>query len=189
MLIGLLAMCLGGLGAAYLYSQASSSTPVLVATRTVARGEVIKDTDLRVAEIGGGASVTAVDAARIREVVGQVAILDLAEGSLVTPGSYGQVTVRSGTSQLGLRLAPGRIPIRDMPAGTPVRIIGVPAKTDASAAAADAFVTTAVVVTAPRATADGTAIVLDIELASDKAVAVAQLAAADRIVLTREPVK
>ncbi|HOB04044.1 MAG TPA: SAF domain-containing protein [Propionibacteriaceae bacterium] len=187
-LVGLLIMCLGGLGAAVLYASVTTSRPVLVANRTVVRGETIKESDLRITELGG-ARVAAVDANRLREVVGKVALLDIGEGSVLTPASYGQVSVNAGTSQLGLRLAPGRVPVRDMPAGTPVRIIGVPAKTDQAAAASDAFVTAATVVTSPQATPDGAAVMLDVEVPADKAVILAQLAAADRLVVVREPVK
>lgn len=188
-LIGILAMCLGGLGAAVLYQQSTTSHRVLISTRTVLRGEVIKESDLRITEIAG-APIPAVDAHRLREVVGQTALLDIAEGSIVGPSSYGQVTVNAGTSQLGLRLTAGRVPVRELPAGTPVRIIGVAAKADVtSAAPIEASVTNAVVVTSPRATPDGAAVMLDVEVPADKVVLVAQLAAAERIVVVREPVR
>ena len=188
-LVGVLTMCLGGLGAAVLFDQATSTRPVLSTTRTVVRGETIKEADLRIVEIGG-AGVTAVDAGRLRDVVGQVALTDMADGSLVAPTAFGQLKVNAGTSQVGLRLTPGRVPVREMPAGTPVRLVGVAAKADqTSAAPGDAFVTSAVVVTAPRPTPDGTGVMLDVEIPADKAVVVAQLAAADRVVVVREPVK
>ncbi len=186
-LAGLLAMCLGGLGAAVLYQSATTTHPVLVATRTITRGETIAAGDLRVVELGG-APVAAVDAAKQREVVGQVAVLDIAVGSVLTPGSYGQVTVNPGTSQVGLRLTPGRVPVRDMPAGTPVRIVGVSAKGDQTGVT-ETFVAFGVVVTSPRPTPDGTGVMLDVEVAADKAVTIAQLAAADRVVVIREPVR
>ncbi len=188
-LAGLLAMCLGGLGAVFLYQSTTATQPVLVATRTIARGEAIQAADLRVVDIGGS-RLAAVEATKLRDVVGQIAILDIANGSVVAPGSYGQVRVTAGTSQVGLRLTPGKVPVRDLPAGTPVRIIGVPAKAEqASAAPVESFVTSATVVTSPRPTPDGTAVMLDVEVAADKAVLVAQLAAADRVVIIREPVK
>lgn len=189
MLAGLLAMCLGGLGAVVLYNQATTSRPVLVATRTIPRGETIKQSDLRVADVAGS-GVASVEAERLSEVIDQVALLDIAEGTMLTPVSFGQTKVRVGTSQIGLRLTPGRVPVREMPAGTPVRLVAVAAKSDqGSAPPGEILVATATVVTAARATPDGSAVMLDVEVPADRAVVIAQLAAADRIVVVREPVK
>lgn len=187
--IGLMAMALGGLGAGALYAQAADVQSVLVAGRTIPRGEVIQASDLKVVDVQGTAGLRTVGQERLGEIAGTVAVVDVAEGSLVTPQSFGRAAVAAGTVQIGLRLAPGRIPVREMPAGTPVRLIGVAAKTtgapDAEPAGAP-FVVGAVIATAPRATADQAAFVLDVAVAADAATTVAQLAAADRIVLIRE---
>ncbi len=179
---GLLLACLGSLGAVTLYQRGTTSQPVLVATRTISRGEVIGRNDLRIVDVSVGEGLRFVPAGSQTEVVGQVALVDLADGSPLTPGSYGKAVVAAGMVHIGLRLAAGRLPVRDLPAGTPVRLIGVSTKDGATGE----NVGTGVVVTSPRATSDGAASVLDIAVRSELAIVVAQLAATDRLVVVRE---
>ena len=63
-LIGVLAICLGGLGSAVLYSSVSNATSVLKVNRTIYRGEVIGAADLGPVSLGTHLGVETVPAER-----------------------------------------------------------------------------------------------------------------------------
>lgn len=181
MAVGLLAVCLGGLGAALLYANLSNAQSVITVTRTVYRDQVITAADLGVTSVVPAAGVDAVPADRIDEVVGRTALLDLAEGSLLTPRGYGEPAVESGSVRLGLRLAAGRLPSAPMPPGTEVLL--VPVGRDGGEPPAGASVV-ARIATPAGVLPDGASIV-DVSVAASEAERVARLAANDQLVLVR----
>ncbi len=189
LLIGLLAMVLGGLGAAILYDRATTTEQVIVTTRSIVRGEVITSGDLRVVDLNVRGGVAHVAAARMNEIAGQHALADLPEAALISEASYGQIDATPGHAQLGLRLTPGRVPVRPLQVGTKVRLVAVSTSDDKAPAeaAASAAVVPATVVTSPQASSDGSAVLLDVEVPSDQATLIAHLAAADKVVVVREP--
>ncbi|MDO5287840.1 MAG: SAF domain-containing protein [Actinomycetia bacterium] len=179
--LGVLLACLGALGAVAVYQTGTTAQPVLVMRHTVNRGDVIPQGHVQAVDVTVAAGMRVVPAASMSEVVGKVALTDLEEGSLVTPDSFGAHVVEPETVQVGLRLGPGRLPVRSMPPGTRVNLIGL-----GDAAAAEAL-GPGTVVTAARETPDGAAQVLDVSVAVDVATKVAQLAANDRLVVVRVP--
>ena len=190
--VGVLAMVLGALGAAALYAQVSTAEPVLVAARTIGRGEALDSAAFRVVDVSAGAGVRTVPQGRLAELAGRVALVDIAEGTLLTPDSFGAPVVPVGSVQLGLRLPQGRIPLTSMPAGTPVQLYSVASgRTGAVSAAEEAASPAGVafkarIATAPRLTQDGGSYLVDVEVAATDAGRLAQLAAAERLVLVRE---
>lgn len=181
MAVGLLAVCLGGLGAALLYANLSNAQSVITVTRTVYRDQVITAADLGVTSVVPAAGVDAVPADRIDEVVGRTALLDLAEGSLLTPRGYGEPAVEAGSVRLGLRLAAGRLPSAPMPPGTEVLL--VPVGRDGGEPPLGASVV-ARIATPAGVLPDGASIV-DVSVAASEAERVARLAANDQLVLVR----
>lgn len=184
---GVLAMCLGGLGAAVLWGEAAGSAEVLVLTRSVARGEIVQASDFRIARVGHLDGVSSVDAATLPAVAGQQALVDLPEGSLLPGGGVGRAALDAGGVQLGLRLAPGRIPLGELPAGTPVLLVPLEdprANPDATTESARPI--RASVLTPPQTGPDGVAQLLDVRLDASLAGDVAALAATDRIALVKE---
>lgn len=188
---GLLSVCVGGLGAALLYAEATGSREVLQVARPVSRGEQIRPGDLRPVQVGSVPGISTVPADRASELVGRRALIDLAGGSMLADGAIGQPSVEKGSTQLGVKLAPGRVPVGDLPTGTAVLLVpvddprvapGAPPSAQASAPPTVA----AVVVTVPRPGPDGVATLLDVRVPQEKARLVAELAAADRLVLVRE---
>lgn len=179
---GVLAMCLGGLGSALLYSSLADSHTVLKLNRTVYRGEIVGGADLGPVTLGSAVGVPSILAENANQVIGQTALVDLPAGSLVVPGSVGAAEVPMGTSRIGLRLAPGRIPNSPLPAGTSVLLVAIAKDSqsdpDGSSVAAE-------VATSPQQLADG-AYVLDVAVPSSEAERVARLAAAELLVLVRE---
>jgi hypothetical protein len=182
MAVGVLAICLGGLGAALLYANLSNAQTVITVKRTVYRDQVITAADLGVAAVVPATGVEAVPSVRIDEVVGRTALLDLAEGSLLSPRGYGEPAVDAGSVRLGLRLAAGRLPSAPMPPGTPVLL--VPVGRDGGAPPEGASV--AARISTPAAVLPDGASIVDVSVAATEAERVARLAANDQLVLVRQ---
>ena len=177
---GVLASSLGGLGAAVLYSDLADTESVVAMRRTVYRGQQITAADLGEIALASGPGLDSVPALQVDDVVGQTALLDLAEGSLLTPQAVGAPVVDAGVVRLGLRLGPGRLPVTELPPSTPVLLIAVSAEV-APADAARTALTASSVTLLP----DGAAL-LDVAVPVAAAVEVARLAAADELVLVRQ---
>lgn len=185
---GVLLACLGGLGAGAAWSQATEASQVVVMARAVERGEVVEVADLATTTIGSAPGVTTLSADRLAAVIGKQALTDLPAGSLLGAGSVGDPAPSDG-AVLGLRLAAGRLPQQAMPAGTAVLIVPVPSsqagQQDTTEPAGPPVEAT--VVTAPQPLQDGASWVVDVQVAEASAVAVAGLAASDRVVLVKKP--
>lgn len=179
---GVLAVCLGGLGAALLYANLSNAHTVVRVVRTVYRDQVITAADLGVTSAVPASGVETVAADRIDEVVGRTALYDLAEGSLLSPRAYGEAAVEPGSVRLGLRLAAGRLPSAPMPPGTAVLL--VPVGKDGGDPPDGASVA-GQVATAATTLPDGASVV-DVSVASTEAERVARLAANDQLVLVQQ---
>lgn len=185
LLAGVLAVALGGLSTAFLFMSVTSADPVLRVNRTVYRGETIRPADVSVIAVARGIDLKTVSGAHLDEVVGSTAVTDLPAGSLLVAGSYGPAGLAEGQSRVGLKLAAGRLPTTDLVPGTAVLLVALPA---ASATEPDANLPPSVagtLATAPVAQPDG-GFVLDVSLASDRAEAIARLAAADRLAVVRQ---
>lgn len=185
LLAGVLAVCLGGLASAYLFMSAAATEQVVLANRTIYRGEVVAAADLSVVSVGGGAALDAVAADDLASLVGQVALVDLPGGSLVVPDAVGASGLAAGEARVGVRLEAGRYPTGLLP-GTAVLVVALAA--DGLAADANAAIPASVpasLVGAPAAQPDGS-VVVDLTLAVDQAEAVSRLAAAGRVTLVEQ---
>jgi len=181
MAVGVLAVCLGGLGAALLYGNLSNAQSVLIVKRTVYRDQVIRSADLGVTSAVPAAGVESVPIDQLDTVVGTTALSDLVEGSLLSPRAYGLPPLEAGRVRVGLRLAAGRLPAAAMPPGTEVLL--VPVGRDGAEPPAGASVA-GQVATAATTLPDGAALV-DVTVASSEGERLARLAAADELVLVR----
>ncbi len=185
LLAGILAVCLGGLGSAFLFMSLAATQPVVKVNRTIYRGEVIQATDLSVVQIGRGEDLRVVSGARASELVGQAAVVDLPDGSLVVEGTTGRPEVPTAYTRVGLRLAPGRLPVTTLPSGSKVLIVALPAPAAAGKAEPLESSVGATTVGTPTLAADGSTLV-DVTVPAGRAEAIARLAASDRIVLVRQ---
>lgn len=184
---GVLAICLGGLGAAMLYTEAAQSADVVVLTRTVPRGEVVQASDFAVARVGKLTGVSHVNGSAVPSLVGKKALADLPQGSLLPAGSVGTPALAPGNAQIGLKLAPGRTPTGDLPQGTPVVLVPLEDPRVAPGQSADLpDPIPAVILTPPRTGPDGVAVLLDVRVGIGRADDVATLAATDRVALVKE---
>lgn len=180
---GVLAMCLGGLGAVLLYDGAVTSQQVLRVNTAVARGELIEAGDLGPVTVGALPGVSVVPAEQMSDLVGQSALVDLPAGGLVPAGGVGPPTLAEGSVRMGLALPAGRLPTSALTPGEPVLLIPVPAADDPTAE--PEAVVTAVLHSVPTTAPDGVASLVDVTLDREDADLVARLAATDRLVLAR----
>ena len=185
---GIVAICLGGLGSAYVFASLTASEPVLQVTRTLHRGEVIQPADLAVIPVGAALDVPTVSEGRLGEVVGRAVVSDVPKGGLLVEGSWGDPGVPAGRSRVGLRIPSGRYPATDVRPGTAVLVVALPpaAVAAGSAPGADALPDSvrATLVSAPVVQPDGS-FAFDLDVPAEDAEAVARLAAADRLVLVQ----
>ena len=186
MIAGVLCACLGGLGAALVHAQTSTSAQVLMVARDVARGEVVQTSDLVVVTIGSAPGVSTMPASDLATLVGREARVDLPRGSLVGEGSVGEPAVAKGTSQLGLRLAAGRLPVKSMPAGTRVTLVAVTGTRTGADESRSTLRVTGHIVSSPVPLTDGASYVLDVAVPQGAAQQVAELAAKEQLVIVRE---
>ncbi len=181
---GVLAMCLGGLGAVLLWNGAVTSQQVLRVNTPVARGEVVEPGDLGPVTVGSVPGISVVPADQLDELVGRQALVDLPAGSLVPAGGVGTPDLAEGSVRLGLALPAGRIPSGVLTPGEDVLLIAVPA-VDATAETPVEAPTAAVLETRPEVAPDGVSTLVDVTVPAADAQLVARLAATDRLVLAR----
>lgn len=179
--LGILVICLGGLGSGFLFVSVADAHAVIRVNRTVYRGQVIQAADLGAVTIGTAIGVETVPADRAADLVGQTAITDLPSGSLLVPGAVGPPELPADTNRVGLRLSSGRIPISPLPPGTPVLLVEIAKDGQGEPAGASVL---ALVATAPLVQTDGSS-VLDVSVPATEGERIARLAAADLLVLVR----
>lgn len=180
--IGVLAICLSGLGAVWLYSSATDATSVVTVLHTVHRDQIITAADVGLVSVPRVPGLETVAAEQLGQVIGQTAHADLVEGTLLSPRAFGPPIVGVGMAQLGLRLAPGRVPSSALPPGTSVLLVAVALDGSDQPAGPSVLATVAALGTIQP---DG-ATLLDVNVPLEQAERVAQLAAGDRLVVVRQ---
>ena len=174
-LLGILAVALGGLGAAALYSSSTTTESAVVMARDVVRGQEITSADLAIVSVPAGLQVEATDADRMSSLIGQRALTDLPAGAFPAERHLGTEPVPTGQTLVGLKLSQGRLPMAALPPGSKVQLV--------SLAEGATGATDAVVATAPVASDDGSGYALDVTVAAGSAHIVATLAANDQLAL------
>lgn len=195
---GALSMLLGALGAAWLWHQATGTHQVVYVAQPLEVGQEITAGDLTTVSVGRIPHVQTVSGDELNALIGQEATVALPEGTLLPAGVIGDVPLDEGESQLGLRLASGRIPTTGLHPGSPVLAVTLPdpalvqpqaesLTTEAVIVAddewADLTVTEARVITAPVRDEDGISWIVDVAVPDGAAADLARLAATDRVAL------
>lgn len=178
---GVLALCLGGVGASVLYAQVTDTHTVVVVSRALAKGETVRPGDLGAVTLNRAAGVSCVPASDSALLIGQRAIVDLPAGSVLPAGTIGDPVTEPGRAQLGLRLAPGRIPGTGLARDTRVLLVPV---TDQPVRREPAI--RAKVVSGPTPGPDQSSILIDVSVEQSEAQRAAELAGTDRVVVVRE---
>jgi len=118
---------IGGLTSWYLIQGVSDTETVLVTDTAVARGEEITAEDLTTIEVAGGQDLDAFTASQSQSVVGQIALVDIPAGSIVTSGNVGEaIAIENGESIVGVALNTSQLPSYPLAAGDVVRIVETP---------------------------------------------------------------
>ncbi len=88
---GVLAVSLGALGAALLYADISNSISAVAVVRTVYRDQVITEADLGITSAVPAAGLELVPSEQLTAIIGRTAQLDLTQGTLLSPRSFGDL--------------------------------------------------------------------------------------------------
>jgi hypothetical protein len=187
MALGIVALCLGGLLSYMIYARVASETAVVAAATTVYRGEKIEQSDLTTITLQGDSLQQTVPAVRLNDLVGKRAAFDLVQGSVVPPTAVVEQAVPAeGRAIVGLKLAPGRAPSNLLLPSSLVRLIAMPAAADDSTTdelAGSIFVGKVI---DQSSGADGTSVLVNVDVEADAAPTIAMLAAQDRIAIVRD---
>lgn len=186
--LGVLALCLGALLSAVVYARLASETTVVSLAGTVYRGEAIERDDLTTVRLRGGTLPDTVPAERLEGLVGQRAVFDLPQGSVLGAAAVAPVAVPAqGRAAVALKLVTGRAPEGLLPPGSPVRLVALPpASTQAGRSDALAGKTYRARVIEQTPGVDGASIVLTVDVAQGQAPTVALLAAQERMTVIRD---
>lgn len=123
------AICLGALLAAWAWTATTNTQKVLVARHSIERGSVIEANDLARVQLSADPALKPVPASEFDQVVGQRAALDIAEGGMLTPGSFSSAVVPAeGQSVVGVALTPAQAPGLTLQNGDRVRVVATPAQ-------------------------------------------------------------
>jgi hypothetical protein len=139
LVVGVLVMSVFALGAVLWHLSAVDRSPALAVVGTVERGDVISSDDLRVVYVSSDDALARMSESQMTEVVGRVALVDLAPGTLVTRSVVAdRPTLEEGEGIVGLSLDPGGYPDLGLAPGDRVTIVrsgdtAVPEATDDSA--------------------------------------------------------
>jgi len=192
--IGILCACLGGLGAAFAWTSVTTAHPVIVAQRAVAKGDVIKPGDFGLADVAVTAGVATLPASDLPGMIGERALIDLPQGSLVGPAAVGALKVPAGESVVGLSVSAGRAPVNTLPYGAEVTLLRVVSATQGQtqgdneneneSAPIPPWTVQARVVATSVTNPDGTVLV-DVALPHDDALIAAMLSAQGELALVR----
>ncbi|GAB2761916.1 hypothetical protein GCM10027020_12790 [Nocardioides salsibiostraticola] len=123
------AICLGALLAAWAWTATTNTQEILVARQTIERGAVIEADDLARVRVSADPALRPVSASEFDQIVGQRAALDVAEGGMLTSGSFSAAVVPAeGQSVVGVALTPPQSPGLDLQYGDRVRVVATPAQ-------------------------------------------------------------
>jgi hypothetical protein len=183
--LGVVALCLGGLLSYMIYARVASETAVVAAAHTVYRGEKIEQGDLTTITLRDGSLPQAIPATSLADLVGKHAAFDLIEGSAILRTAV-VVDARpaEGRAIVGLKLEPGRAPGNVLLPSSRVRLIALPADGSGADRLEGSIFVGKVVDQTPAA--DGTSILVNVDVDAGVAPTIATLAAQDRIALVRD---
>jgi hypothetical protein len=129
-LLAVLVVVLGGLVSMWAVSSYAHRDRVLVIAQNVAVGHKITVDDLAGADLSVDPRVAAFTVEQQDQVIGQVALVDLAKGTLVNPSQVGQSQLlTAGQVLVPLQLKPGQLPAVGLAPGQRVLLVATSADT------------------------------------------------------------
>jgi SAF domain len=185
--LGIVALCLGGLLSYVIYARVAAETSVVAVAHTVYRGEAIERDDLTTISMRSGTLPQAVPGSQLSNLVGRHAVFDLPEGSVVSSAALADTAVPDvGRAVVGLKLSAGRTPTSLLLPSARVRLVALPAADAASTADKLSGRIYSARIVDQSTGADGTSILVNVDVPADQAPTIALLAATDRIAVVRD---
>ena len=159
LVVGLLVTVLFALGAVLWHLHAVDRSPALAVVGSVERGDTISAADIKIIYVSSDDALARLDGSQLSEVVGQVALVDLAPGTMLSRSVVADgPALDSGEGVVGLSLEPGGYPAMGIAPGDRVSVV----RTAEPAAVAEGGETSEVVLSS-----DATVFAVE-ELASDR---------------------
>lgn len=122
--VGVLVTVVFALGAVLWHLSAVDKVPALVAAAPIERGEMIDASDIRVAYVSSDSTLERLDGGEMDRVVGRVALVDLAEGTMLSTSVAAEApAVEAGSGVVGLALDPGAYPAGGLAPGDRVHVV------------------------------------------------------------------
>lgn len=122
--VGVLVTVVFALGAVLWHLSSVEKVPALAAASGIERGAVIDSSDVRVVYVSSDGALARLDSSQLNRVVGHVALVDLAEGTLFTSSVVAEAAaVNAGDGVVGLALEPGAYPARGLAPGDRVNVV------------------------------------------------------------------
>jgi hypothetical protein len=188
-ILAVLMVVLGGLVSMWAVSSYAHRDRVLVIAQNVPVGHTITVDDLAGADLSVDPRVAAFTVDQQGEVIGKVALVDLAKGTLVNPSQVGQSQVLTpGQVLVPLQLKPGQLPSVGVAPGQRVLLVATPLDTAAATAAgspADPIVASVAESGVPDASTGVT--VVDVRVPQDAGVSLARMAAGGNVTVVVLP--
>jgi hypothetical protein len=182
-LLAVLVVALGGLVSMWAVSSYAHRDRVLVIAANVAVGQRITVDDLTGADLTLDPRVSAFTVEQQGQVIGKVALVDLAKGTLVNPSQVGaSPLLTAGQVLVPLQLKPGQLPSVGLAPGQQVLLVATPVQTGQGAqggTASDPIQATVAESGAPDAATAVT--VVDVRVPQDVGASLARMAASGNV--------
>ena len=191
-LLAVLVVALGGLVSMWAVSSYAHRDRVLVISANVAVGQRITADDLTGADLTLDPRVSAFTVAQQGEVIGKVALVDLARGTLVNPSQVGaSPLLTAGQVLVPLQLKPGQLPAVGVAPGQMVWLVDTPVDTGqgAQAGAQPGAVDPIEATVAESGEPDPATLVtvVDVRVPQDQGVSLARMAASGNVTVVLLP--
>jgi hypothetical protein len=188
-LLAVLVVALGGLVSMWAVSSYAHRDRVLVIAANVAVGQRITVDDLTGADLTLDPRVSAFTVEQQGQVIGKVALVDLAKGTLVNPSQVGaSPLLTAGQVLVPLQLKPGQLPAVGVAPGQQVLLVATPVQTGQGAQAgtpADTIQATVAESGVPDAATAVT--VVDVRVPQDQGGSLARMAAGGNVTVVVLP--
>lgn len=143
-IVGLVVIIVFALGAVLLHLSAVDRTPALAVVGSVERGDTITAADVKVIYVSSDDALARLPESQLTQVVGQVALVDLAPGTLLSRSVVAdRPSLDPGEGVVGLPLEPGGYPSLGLAPGDRVSVIRTaePAAVDGDGESAEVVLT------------------------------------------------
>lgn len=122
--VGVLVTVVFALGAVLWHLSAVDRSPALAVVESVERGDTISAGDVQVVYVASDDAIARLDGSQIDQVVGRVALVDLAPGTLVSRSVVAErPSLADGEGVVGLSLEPGGYPAMGLSPGDRVNVV------------------------------------------------------------------